>query len=878
MQVILTHEQADFDAIAALLGARMLHESAAAILPRRTNRNVRAFLNLYGADLPFMDPRDIPAEPIESILLVDTQSLVTLKGTTSATKVRVIDHHAPKASLPEGWDVRIDHSGAATTLFVEAMQDAGTTLTPLQATLLLLGIYEDTGSLSYAGTTPRDVRAAAFVLEQGADLRIAARFLNPPLSPEQRQLYERLLASVEWHHIYGQNIVVACAPAMELNEEISSVAHKMRDLMDPDALFLLVATPDGIRLVARSTSDRVNVALISGEFGGGGHERAAAALIKWGPAGHASVSEIDQTLGYLRARLLEELPHMIQPSITVGQIMSRRPRLLSPKISAQEAAGLMQRYGYEGYPVVQDGAVIGLLTRRAVDRAISHRLNLPAVSLMDAGKVTVEPQQPVEHLQRVMSASGWGQVPVVDPHTGQIIGIVTRTDLLKILSPQSRETGRQNLSGRLEELLPPARLSLLKLVADRAHESHTPVFIVGGFVRDLILGVPGLDFDMVVEGDAIALAKSLAAHYGGNVTSHARFGTAKWDITSAAGLAVLPQDTDLPASLDLVSARTEFYEKPTALPTVERGSIKLDLHRRDFTINTLALRLDGRHYGELHDYWGGLNDLSSGLVRVLHSLSFIDDPTRMLRAVRFEQRFGFTIETRTLHLIGEARQLLRQISADRVRHELDLILAEEKAPAMLARLGELGLLDAIHPDLPASMHGDWCTKPDSTWQLAPKYSGYPLWRVLAYLLWLAPLGAEKARAVTRRLKVPRWMGSLVQDASQALPDMIDLVSARPSQVVHRLEELPPPVIYALYQLSENEAVRSMLRKYAASWRDLKPSINGETLRERGLPPGPIYRQVLQRLRDALLDGEINSAAGEEELLQKLLTAQPQEHS
>jgi len=342
------------------------------------------------------------------------------------------------------------------------------------------------------------------------------------------------------------------------------------------------------------------------------------------------------------------------------------------------------------------------------------------------------------------------------------------------------------------------------------------------------------------------------------------------------GGAIPLNPADLPNTLDLISARTEFYEKPTALPTVERGSIKLDLHRRDFTINTLALRLDGRHYGELHDYWGGLNDLSNGLVRVLHSLSFIDDPTRMLRAVRFEQRFGFTIEIRTLHLIGEARQLLRQISADRVRHELNLIFAEEKSRAMLQRLGELGLFSAIHPDLPTSIRGDWHTQPSGEWQLGDKYSGHPLWRVLAYLLWLSPLPPEQARAAVRRLKLPRWISRLVVEASTTFADLEGLVGSRPSEVAHRLDELPPPVLYTLYQLSETPAIQSLLWQYVTTWRELKPAVNGTELRRRGLPPGPIYRELLQRLRAAWLDGEITSPAQEEELLEKILREHVQE--
>ncbi len=700
MHIILTHEQADFDAMGALLGAYLLDEDAIPILPRRVNRNVRAFLTLYGADLPFIEGRDMPAGSIEGVTLVDTQGLVTLKGVTRKTHIQVIDHHQARAETPAEWEIITERLGACTTLFVECLMEHNETLNPVHATLLLLGIYEDTGSLTFAGTTPRDVRAVANLLEMGANLHTAGEFLNPPLSADQRWLYDRLLQGVESHLVNGQTIMLACGEAGELAEEVSSVAHKLRDLLDPDVLFVIVSTPEGIRMVARSTTDRINVAEITGHFAGGGHDRAAAALIHPETLAKSALSQVHD-------ELLKVLPQYVKPSINVGQVMSQGALVISPQTSTQKAAQLVQRYGYEGYPVVENGKVIGLLTRRAVDRAVAHKLNPAVASLMEAGDVTVTPQDSLEHLQALMANSGWGQVPVVNPETGEVIGIVTRTDLLKTLaSSEAQLPGKQNLAARLEAALPAGRLGLLKAIAAEAHERRLAVYIVGGFVRDLLLERPSLDFDVVVEGDAIVLARALAEKYGGRVVSHSRFGTAKWWIANIAtrlmdslGEADSSDQARLPESLDLIGARTEFYEYPTALPTVERSSIKLDLHRRDFTINTMALRLDGRHYGELYDYWGGLNDLHKGLVRVLHSLSFVDDPTRMLRAVRFEKRFGFQIEGRTRQLMEEARPLLHQVSGDRLRHELDLALAEEKPAAMLGRLQELELLAAIYPDL-----------------------------------------------------------------------------------------------------------------------------------------------------------------------------------
>jgi tRNA nucleotidyltransferase (CCA-adding enzyme) len=882
MNLIMTHEQADFDAMAALLAAWLLDEKAVPVLPRRTNRNVRAFLNLYGAELPFIDPRDLTGEFVEQVTLVDTQSLGTLKGITPRTRVHVVDHHQVRPDLPPDWTMSGERMGACTTLLVEVLHEHDGALEMIPATLLLLGIYEDTGSMTYVSTTPRDVRAAAHLLELGASLRIANEFLNPPLSEGQREVYERLIRSGETHLIHGQHVLVASTDAHELNEEISSVAHKLRELIDPDALFLFILTVEGLRMVARSSTDQINVAEVAAHFGGGGHERAAAALVKE-PYPFAQ-NDDESPLTAACQELLRVLPQVVRPSISVGQIMSSDPLLLESKTSAQKALTLMQRYGYEGFPVVDRGKVIGLLTRRAVDRAIAHKLNLTAAKLMEAGEVFVGPHESIDHLQRLMTTTGWGQVPVVDPLSKKIIGIVTRTDLLKTLAGgEEKMPGRMNLANRLDSALPLSKLALLKAVAAQANELHQAVYIVGGVVRDLILERPSQDFDMVVEGDAIALGKALSVKFGGRVVAHARFGTAKWFLTGQqTRLAeALKMDNrlnpqELPDSLDLISARTEFYEYPTALPTVERSNIKLDLHRRDFTINTMAIRLDGRHYGDLYDYWGGLADLRRGLVRVLHSLSFVDDPTRMLRAVRFEQRFNFQIEERTLELLGDANALVPQVSGERLRHELNLILAEPKALAMFARLSGLGLLAAIHPglrwDAEIAAQVETClgSRPGPEWDLPEKINHTPLVRALALIAWFAALAPEDAQETAALLNLPAVMKAAIEAAQRLQKELSYLASARPSVITARLEATPRLALYVLYLGSRDAEERLMLEHFISAWCRMAPSINGDDLQAMGVTPGPAYREILETLRQAWLDGEITSPAQEQARLQFLL--------
>lgn len=651
-----------------------------------------------------------------------------------------------------------------------------------------------------------------------------------------------------------------------MEEELSSIAHKLRDLLDPDALFLLIKTRGGVQMIARSTSDNIDVAAILGHYGGGGHERAAAGLVR------------DKSVDELCEQLLDILPEYIEPSITVVEIMSQRPQVLTPSTPVEEAFLRMQRFGYEGYPVVEQGKIVGLLNRRSVDRAMAHNLNLNVGSLMEVGDISVYPDDSIEKLKRIVTESGWGQIPVIDRHSKEIIGIVTRTDLLKTLPPQPKLPRKHNLGPRLEAALPPDRLKLLNRLAEEAHQQHVAVYIVGGFVRDLLLDRPSLDFDLVVEGDAIELAKSISAKYGGRVTSHSRFGTAKWHLPEAFPNGESLNLPDL-KFIDLVSARTEFYQHPTALPTVERGSIKLDLHRRDFTINTLALRLDGHHYGELHDYWGGLDDLKTGIVRVLHSLSFVDDPTRMLRAVRFEQRFSFVIEDRTLELLVEARGLLDRVSGDRIRHELNNILQEDQVANILARLEELKLLSRIHPEL---TWDEWLDRrisalpnslPESDWELTYYESETDLRKDLCYVIWLIRLTPGQAQEVIERIKLPIQIAKTIIASCELWRKLPLLVEASPSDIVDQLEGLPTLARYAVFLATSDGHLKNILTKYATKWRNIDTNISGDELKARGLPPSPTYRYILKALRDAWLDERISTKKQEQALLDKLIETQ-----
>ncbi len=876
--VILTHEHTDFDALASMLAASRLYPDAIPVLPRALNRNLKSFLSLYRNALPFRRQEEIPRKRIDYAIVVDTQAFSTIKGMKPDTPGQFIDHHRQQRELEPGWRFWGDEVGATTTLLVEKLAERQVKLTPVEATLLLLGIYEDTGSLVYAATTPRDLRAAAWLLERGVNLQVVDRFLRHSLSQAQLALYSQLADNSQIHDIAGQTILIATAQAPDYTDEISTLAHKLRDVYEPAGLFLLVNLGDRIQIVARSTSDAVDVGAMALQLGGGGHPRAAAALVR------------NVTMAEITGRLLDLLQRTVKPLMTVEQIMTHGyPTTVPLDTTIGDMAAIIQRYGFEGYPVVEaerttaNGRIVarldqlrGIITRRQVDRAQQHGLAAhPIHRYMRTGQVWVTPDQSIGELQKTMIESGWGQIPVIDPKSQLIVGIVTRTDLIKLWGGPPQTAHSEEIALRMEAALPESLLVLLRMAGSAAEELRYPLYAVGGFARDLLLNRPNFDVDLVVEGDAIKLARQLVQQHGGRMRSHQRFGTAKWilpengeESASDHPLAGLPGDS-LPPSLDFVTARTEFYARPTALPTVEHSSIKQDLHRRDFTINTLAIRLNPGQWGELLDFYGGERDLNEGLIRVLHTHSFVDDPTRILRAVRFEQRFNFRIEQRTAELIDDALDLLERVTPARVRHELELIFGEREPEHALRRLDELGVADYIHPDLRTD---DWVVFRFAALREALKTQPKPAdLDQLYFAIWTYRLPGSEFEALERRLHPMRSTLNLLEDL-HGLKEQVGRLAEpelRHSQIFRILDQVKPASRFLLRLISDSAVVRARIDLYEQKLRHIRPHTGGSDLKRLGLKPGPVFRDILSAARAAWLDGQITNEVEERALVERL---------
>ena len=413
--------------------------------------------------------------------------------------------------------------------------------------------------------------------------------------------------------------------------------------------------------------------------------------------------------------------------------------------------------------------------------------------------------------------------------------------------------------------MPEDILSLVYLAKEVAEERGAQAYLVGGFVRDLILRRRNYDLDITVIGSGIEFAEVFCRRAGGRLVIHRRFGTATVSLPNG-------------HKVDFATARKECYPHPAALPEVSPGSLEDDLFRRDFTMNTLAIGLGKGCRDTLIDLYHGREDIRAGIVRVLHPLSFMDDPTRVLRCVRFEQRFGFSVERRTLGQLKDAvRQgLLSRVNPHRLRDEIILMLKEEKPARCLRRLKELAGFDFISPGavFTRRTERDFRRVRESADWYRERFPGRvncELW--LAYLmLFLEPLGYERAKSVCRAFAFARNDSKRVLEYIQAFPAAAAALSrrspVRPSGLFRVLSPLSAEGIVLLR--AKAPAAGRHIEDFLGAYHAVRCSLSGHDLKALGVAPGPEYQRILRGLLDAKLDGAVCTREEEIKAVSKMI--------
>jgi tRNA nucleotidyltransferase (CCA-adding enzyme) len=860
VELILSHQNADFDAVASMLGAYKLNPQAIPVLPSRLHAGVREFLALYRNGLPFVAWEDFEPSKVERIILTDTSHRLDIKGIPANVPTVIIEHHPLDRELKkhETWAGEI--VGAATTLLVERIREQAIPINSLEATLMALGIYADTGNFTYGGTTVRDIYAAGWLLEQGAVLDTVQRFLSSPLNEEQKALLERFMDNAQTRRINGFTITICSSEADKQIDSVNSVVAVLRDILDSDALFAVIAMPNVCQLICRSTEDAIDVGEVAKLFGGGGHSRASAAAI------------FKQEKAEIIQGIWDTLNSRIQAPTKVADLMSFGAQTVEAHEKIVDIIQRIRRIGHEGYPVLENGAVVGLLSLRDADKTLEHGLTTATVrEVMLSGRISLRPEDSVARLEATMVESDWGQIPVVNGNH-KLIGIVTRTDLIKHWGrshPDAMPDAPRLSAEKVERVLGQANQSLIAIIAAFAHAREISLYMVGGVVRDLLLERPNYDIDFVVEDDAIAFAEALKQSYGGRIHPYPPFGTATWTIDESVAQRLGLPFAAIPQHLDFATSRSELYEHPTALPTVFNSGIKLDLRRRDFTINTLAVQLSPRRaMWQILDFYGGVADLDAKLIRVLHSLSFVDDPTRILRAVRFAERLDFKIEPRTAELVASALPTLKRITGERLQNEISLLLKEKNAARGILKLEALGVLEAIHPAFHVSAQVETLFK--------RLEKSFPAWdadeNLLRWHLLMADMPSEVIPEIAQRLLISQQKAETMQQTASLAQNpaiLLDL-NSKVSELVELIMPLSKKSLLALWLYWDKALIRERLEHYLEKWQHVKPFTDGNTLIKRGLKPSPVFGQILLRLRHAWLDGEVSSQDEEERLLAALI--------
>lgn len=891
MDLILCHQIADFDTLGAAVGLARLYPGTKIVLTGGTHPKVGEFLAYHRDEYPLIEARAVDPTQLRQLWVVDTQWRKQLGQAATwldqpHVKVAIYDHHLEMPGDIAATTLCLEPVGATSTIIAEQLQAAALTLTPTEATALALGIHADTGSLTFEQTTVRDVQALAWLLQQGANQRVIAAYSEPGLSgdlqPLLREAWERL--HQEEHHGYRVGWVLLAT--ISYLPGLSQLTRQLAALSECDALLLgHVYRQNHLAVIARSQIPGVNVAHTLAALGGGGHAQAAAVTL---------ITETpEQVLKELYQRLCQQIP---RPP-TAAELMSSPVRTVRPETPIADAHRVLLRYGHSGLSVVNEaGELLGIISRRDLDIALHHGFgHAPVKGYMKAPVRTVRPETPLPEIQALMVQYDIGRLPVITAQ-GDLVGIVTRTDVLRHLYALTGEREAVcplptlNLYDALQQQLPPLLWELLQRAAQIAQEQGWQLYLVGGAVRDLLLAItqglaalPTREFDLVVDGvqqeeaAGVHLAQALHALYSETVLQiYGQFQTAAlhW-----------PKHADLAGfAVDIATARSEFYPYPAAHPEVAASSIRQDLYRRDFTINALALRLTGPRCGEVLDFFGGREDLERRLIRVLHPNSFIEDPTRIFRAVRFAVRLGFDLEPQTRQYIeyaltsgvfeGSERPTAKRPSLQsRLRNELRYLLelpvapteafAGERALTQLAALGALQCLDRqVQFDAAAR------ARLELVWQWWPQlphkreWQTVPCWQLLLLAL---ILNVPTAVAIARQLQLGEpsslWLEALPQLRHHWQATVA--TTSRLSDYCRCLESYPLPllVLLAAQLRGESDGTTShlveLLRQYLWQWRLQKSPLNGHDLQALGYRRGPQLRQMLAALRAATLDGLVH---------------------
>ncbi|MBQ7155082.1 MAG: CBS domain-containing protein [Synergistaceae bacterium] len=869
MHLITSHLNTDFDSLASMIAIQKLYPDALICPPGSMSRKVRDFMSKHGRQwaAKILKPKKIPLDEVTLMVVVDTRSrsrigpFAALAGRQDVA-VHVYDHHPQTPDDIPAEEFVYEPIGAATTMILEHLLNERKDITPEEATLFALGIYDDTGALTYETTTERDIAAISYLRELGADLSGILAQVENDMSQDDRILLDTMAENAREIYINGAKVYLTWAETKEYVQGLSVFVNRLKEYVDSHVTIAVVNNGGKkINIIARSVEGVLNVKEFLAPYGGSGHYQAGSATL------------VDRDAKELLDEIESRLAGAITPMVKVSDIMTSPVIAVGTDARVDEGYRTMLRFGVKSLPVIsEEGEVVGMMTRKDLDKAHLHGLDRANISdFMTQGIISLNAEASIDEAHRMMATYGFEKMPVLDDN-GKLVGTLSRADLLKALYHSGQYAGEdtardstgmlwvENVAHLMEESFSLKTLSLLRRVGAKAQELGMKAYLVGGTVRDILMGVSNTDIDISVEGDAEKLVSSWDEK-GCKATLHGRYKT---------GTITFPDGE----KVDVATARREFYEYAAATPTVQNSSLRQDLGRRDFTVNAMSISLSEDDWGTLMDNFGGRADLKDKQLKILHNLSFVEDPSRVLRGVRLEQRLNMKFEDNTLRLLKSAVRggLLELLSTTRIRAELELDAKESGFRKIVMRMQELGVWESLFAGMyvsPAAYHRLNILQHFMT-QIRRHGIDFKGMEWLAKMAVVFTDSKPEVRfsAMDRMNLNPNEREQLTK-CFQRWPEVEKFCSGKKavknSEAYLFFKEYGPvPLVYWLTCLKSREA-RRLIIEHMELWMGYKGELTGKDLQAMGLK-GKTIGDALNTIKLAVIDGEINSREDEEEFV------------
>lgn len=867
-KIIVTHKNTDFDALASVMAAKLLHPEFTPILGHIHTKRVEEFIRIHKDFLNFTSPKRVDWDKVKEVIMVDFHELSRGEGLENIKdkdliKWSIYDHHPEQEMQVKPFFQDIQEIGSTSTILCKYLIEKNIIPNFLTSTIISLGIYSDTGRFTYPNTKPQDLEMASWLLKNGSDLNIVSEYTTLTLQENHLDLSNNLMANSEIINYGTLKVLLSYYVSENYVHDLSLISYKLSEYYSVDSIILIVKMQKWTYIIARSGSSNFNLLEILKDYHPKGHYQAAFTKLK------------DANIEDIVINLKHKLNSYNFSNIYAKDIMTSPVRTINKNMEINKANELLLRYGHNGFIVIDNNKdVVGILSRRDIDKALHHNMKNSLVKdFMSTNIVSIDENTEFNKIEDLMINKNIGRFPVLKD--GNLIGIVTRTDILKTLYSKeiksniyskSEPVSNINLREKMKSYFTEEQFDFLNIASREADKLGYRIFLVGGGVRDLILNnKKDIDIDIVVEinqnKDATEFAKYLSQLLNCKLVIHDKYGTAKLK---------LPFIT-----IDIATSRTEFYEFSASNPSVDFSTIKQDLYRRDFTINALAIYLNSNNFGQILDFFNGYDDIQNKNLKILHNFSFVEDPNRIFRLVRFSSKLSFNIDNETKQIAINTMNLGRFdcFINDRIKNEIKLIFSNKYNPVEnIKRLDNLNSLRFFSKDIKYKNIEKKLKRLYKYTNLFKKL--YPDIHLKEWIIYLMIIfneikNDEEYEKIISLFRFEKEEEKNIRDTKK-IDYCINWKDLADSDIYFFCKKFSIEVLLYSLSVNENRLLLKSIFKYWFKLKNIKLSIDGNFVKSKGINDGRKIGSILESVLLAKLNGKIKTTEDEENMVINLI--------